>query len=41
MVGLCKVFELLEDLLGVLFLGEVVLYAIGRFTTRERINVSS
>jgi hypothetical protein len=29
------------QLLKVLFLGEVVLYAIGRFTTREWINVSS
>jgi hypothetical protein len=29
------------QLLKVLFLGEVVLCAIGRFTTREWINVSS
>jgi hypothetical protein len=40
----CLGFSLLEvwrNLLEELFLGEVVLYAIGRFTTRVWINVSS
>jgi hypothetical protein len=44
LLALVLVFSLLEvwrNLLEDLFLGEVVLYAIGRFTTRVWIDVSS